>query len=573
MALTTKGIPIKTKATIIPSCVYETSRPVVPSIFPINPEVEYIFESNGNRYKFHRELRYGRKNLIEEDGCEILQDGIFVPIFQNPTATNVNKKAEEILGLTYDQFCQVVMLPQGKFERLLVSNSEEKEKILTSLFHADKWNQIVLGVKSKVDEETKRLEKELADIQGQLRVYECISVDELKDKLATIEGDAASLKTAVQEAEKLKNQAAKAYEESIKDNELFTTLESCRKNLDTFRQQAEDFDRRKKDLKLSEAADAIREIHTAYTAAKEDLDTATEELGNSKTALAAAEESEKSAKKEKEQHEAGRASYDADKETLTRLKDAREFYAGIGEKKKAFEDAAKEEKKKKKAADAAKKAYETARDQWEKARVASEDAARVFRETSLQYTANIAGTLASKLEDGVPCPVCGSTQHPAPAELAEGVSVSEDDVETANQAMKSTSDTLTEAKSAMDAAEDASSRAAEDYTAVQEIAVAAKTDYEVSLKNSIAGIDDSKALESEIKTVEDRIKAFESAEKTVADGISAAASALSAAQQRKNDALSKESSAREKLKTEARKWAAALRVILPSCSSLAGSSL
>ena len=61
--------------------------------------VEYIFESNGNRYKFHRELRFGRKNLMKEDGCEILQDDVFIPIFQNPTAKNVNKKAEEILHL------------------------------------------------------------------------------------------------------------------------------------------------------------------------------------------------------------------------------------------------------------------------------------------------------------------------------------------------------------------------------------------------------------------------------------------------------------------------------------------
>ncbi len=119
--------------------------------------VEYIFDSGGNRYRFHRELRFGRKNLMEEDGCEILRDGVYVPLFQNPTATAVNKKAEEILGLTYDQFCQVVMLPQGKFERLLVSNSEEKERILTSLFQADRGNAIVLGVKARADEETKRL--------------------------------------------------------------------------------------------------------------------------------------------------------------------------------------------------------------------------------------------------------------------------------------------------------------------------------------------------------------------------------------------------------------------------------
>ena len=390
--------------------------------------VEYIFESNGKKYRFHRELRYGRKNLIEEDGCEILQDGVYVPLLQNPTATAVNKKAEEILGLTYDQFCQVVMLPQGKFERLLVSNSEEKEKILTSLFHADKWNEIVLGVKARVDEESKRLERELADIQGQLRVYACISVDELKGKIAALEEELASLTTAVQEAERFRQQTARAYEDSIKDNEIFSALEACQKKFASLEQQTDAYDRRRKALKLSEAADAIREIHTAYTNAKKAAETAAEDLENAADALSAAEESDQAARKEKERHEADRASYDADKESLTRLKDARELYAGIGEKKKTAEEAAKEEKKKKKAADDAKQAYETAREKWEKAKRANDDAVSAYLEISRKYAANIAGNLASRLEDGAPCPVCGSTQHPAPAELAESVPVSEDEV-------------------------------------------------------------------------------------------------------------------------------------------------
>ena len=305
--------------------------------------VEYIFECNGNRYRFHRELRYGTKNLIEEDGCEILQNDEFVPIFQNPKATVVNKKAEEILGLTYDQFCQVVMLPQGKFERLLVSNSEEKEKILTSLFHADKWNEIVLGVKAKVEEETKRLEKELADIQSQLRVCGCTSVDGLKEKLTALEEELVSLTTAVQEAEHSKQQAAKAYEEAIKDNEIFTALESYRKKLYALKQQTEEYARRQKALQLSEAADAIRGIHEAYSAAKDTADKAEADLKSAVSALSTAEESDRAAKKEKEQHDEGRASYDSDKETLTRLKDARDLYASIGEKKKACESFAEEE--------------------------------------------------------------------------------------------------------------------------------------------------------------------------------------------------------------------------------------
>ena len=520
--------------------------------------VEYIFESNGNRYRFHRELRFGRRNLIEEDGCEILQDDVFVPLFQNPTATNVNKKAEEILGLSYDQFCQVVMLPQGKFERLLVSNSEEKERILTSLFHADKWNQIVLGVKNKVDEENKRLERELADIQGSLNVFACSSVDGLKEKLADLEEKVASLETVVQEAEQFKKQTAKAYEDSIKDNEIFTALEKSRKKLEALKQQAEEYDCRRNALKLYEAADAIREIHTAYSAAKDALDTATEELGRAKTDLSSAEESDAAAKKKKEVHEAGRASYNADKETLIRLNDSKDLYAGIGEKKKAAEDAAKEEEIKKTEADAAKRAYETAREEWEEARKANDDAVCAYLEISKQYNANIAGNLAAKLEDGVPCPVCGSTQHPAPAELAEEVSVSEDDVEAANRAIQSTGDAFSTAKTAMDNYEQESINASAAFIIAQGNAAAAKATYEISLQNIIEGINDSSALVAEIKKVESRITAFEQAEETVAKDISDAASALSAARQRQADAITKESTAREKSEAESQKWASAL---------------
>ena len=520
--------------------------------------VEYIFESNGNRYRFHRELRYGRKNLMEEDRCEMFQNGVFVPIFQNPTETNVNKKAQEILGLTYDQFCQVVMLPQGKFERLLVSNSQEKEEILTSLFHADKWNRIVLGVKDKVDEEAKRLQRELADIQGQLSVYGCTSVDGLKEKLTASKEEVAALEKVVNEAEQRRTHAAKAYEDSIKDNEIFTVLEDCRKKLDSLKQQAKDYDSRRKHLRSSEAADAIREIHTAYTTAKDALDKAVEELGNARSSFSAAEESDAAARKKKELHETERPSYNADKETLTRLKDAREQYAGIGERKKASEDAAKEEEKKRSEADAAKQAYENARRRWDEAKKANDDAVNAYLEISRQYNANIAGNLAAQLEDGVPCPVCGSTEHPVPAELAEGASVSEEDVETANKAIQSAGDTFSAAKTAMDKAEQASTSAAEAFTAAQKNSAAAKAAYESSLQNIIEGISDSKALETEIEKVEGRITAFEQTEKTVEKDISDAASALSAARQRQNDALAKESDSREKMDKESDKWAAAL---------------
>ena len=69
----------------------------------------------------------------------VLEDGNYVPIFANPKKQNVSAKAEEIIGLNDEQFRQVVILPQGQFERFLVSDSAEKESILVSLFGADKW--------------------------------------------------------------------------------------------------------------------------------------------------------------------------------------------------------------------------------------------------------------------------------------------------------------------------------------------------------------------------------------------------------------------------------------------------
>ena len=123
--------------------------------------------------------------------------------------------------------------------------------------------------------------------------------------------------------------------------------------------------------------------------------------------------------------------------------------------------------------------------------------------------ANIAGNLASRLEDGVPCPVCGSIHHPAPAEIIEGFIVSENDVEDANQAINTTSEALSKAKVVKDKAESESTKATEEYIISQGITANAEAVYEASLKNTIEGINDALSLEAAIKKVEGRISSFE----------------------------------------------------------------
>ena len=49
-------------------------------------------------------------------------------------SNNVDKMIDELLGLTHDQFRQIVLLPQGEFRKLLMSSSREKEEIFRNIF-------------------------------------------------------------------------------------------------------------------------------------------------------------------------------------------------------------------------------------------------------------------------------------------------------------------------------------------------------------------------------------------------------------------------------------------------------
>ena len=111
--------------------------------FDTNTFVRFEFENQGEYYLFERRLERKRKNLSAAYNVSRKEeDGVYRPLMENAKEKAVNEKAVEIIGLEYEQFRQVIVLPQGQFERLLTSNSDEKEKILTNIFGEDKWQAI-----------------------------------------------------------------------------------------------------------------------------------------------------------------------------------------------------------------------------------------------------------------------------------------------------------------------------------------------------------------------------------------------------------------------------------------------
>lgn len=67
-------------------------------------------------------------------------------------AANVRETDEQIkgiIGLDFNQFRQILMIPQGDFRKLLTSDSKDKEAILQRLFHTETYKKIEEKLKEK----------------------------------------------------------------------------------------------------------------------------------------------------------------------------------------------------------------------------------------------------------------------------------------------------------------------------------------------------------------------------------------------------------------------------------------
>ena len=66
-------------------------------------------------------------------------------------AKNVTAAVEGLLGFKADQFRQVVLLPQGDFRKLLLSGSGERQQIMQTLFHTQRYARLQELAKARRD--------------------------------------------------------------------------------------------------------------------------------------------------------------------------------------------------------------------------------------------------------------------------------------------------------------------------------------------------------------------------------------------------------------------------------------
>ncbi len=127
-------------------------------------EITYVhleFEIRGNHYHVKRIPRQERRKERGEGSTTKAAEAYLTINNEKPYTgvSEVTNKLQEVLGLTYDQFCQIVMLPQGDFRKLLEANSTEREDIFRRIFKTETFKKL----QDQLKERTKTINDEIGD--------------------------------------------------------------------------------------------------------------------------------------------------------------------------------------------------------------------------------------------------------------------------------------------------------------------------------------------------------------------------------------------------------------------------
>ena len=240
-------------------------------------QVNFDFELSGKRYRIERTLAYlktGNKNLTS--GKVVLME--YNSEKQDIIATKeqeVKEKIEELIGLDDKQFCQIIILPQGKFKEFLLSKSSEKKETLRSLFNTyfyQKFVDLVQEQAKNLDSKHKQKEKELItrfeqfDIEGELTKFEFLkdeNFEEINNLILSQENEIKLEKKEQVKLEKTLQNFKDNFIELSKLNDKFLNLENYKLNYEVLHKKEDYFSNLKelvgKLTELQKSKDKIRE--------------------------------------------------------------------------------------------------------------------------------------------------------------------------------------------------------------------------------------------------------------------------------------------------------------------------
>ena len=408
-------------------------------------ELEFLYRGQTYRvrrnpdYKITKTLKNGkiREQKVPHSVELTLPDGTVFPEKKNAT----DAKIIEILGLTADQFSQIVMIAQGDFLKLLYTKSDERKMIFSKLFRTDIYWKIQENLRRKSMEMDERIqENDRAFEQEKSRIMplpesEELPLDELVERLRERLKDALKEQNLRRANVEELNKKITKYEEI---NKLFVSLEKIRQTgRELEARQAESKERRQQ-IENARKADKVLVAEQQNLRQQQAVEQSAQAIAKMGETLADDQEMFETLKTQLQEAEAKqkREAADTQKKMLA-LEQSFPSYEALQnarseeqQAKKVWEDLRKtsEESFHKKAAGIAalkeqqkrqEQIVEQTKKNWEQTSLSASESAKHYEHMYEAFLKEQAGILAENLSAGCPCPVCGSTVHPDPAKLSD----------------------------------------------------------------------------------------------------------------------------------------------------------
>lgn len=368
--------------------------------------VELIFEERRKTYRVRRSPAYGRisrrkdKNGLYKEVSVPAKASLTMPdgsLFPG-SIREINGKIQEIIGVDREQYGQIAMIAQGEYMKLLHASSRERKQIFSKIFGTGIYARIQLRLKDEFNrlygtlEDTRKLEaheREKVMISPESCFYEAWKnlegyQETKKQEMLEI------LEHILQETKEKEEQLKKQREQVQKDaarvdaqlmqakevNQNFEQKAFWEKRLETLQNQSEEIRQLKMRQENAKKAETVLPAQQAYLEALAKSRAAGEHVSRMKKHL---------------------------EEEKVRFRTAKITVLQAYKKACADAEAAQEESR---------ECLRRLQEQFETADGQYNLRYRLFLEVQ-------AGIMASDLEEGMMCPVCGSTHHPKKAPLPE----------------------------------------------------------------------------------------------------------------------------------------------------------
>ncbi|OMP66900.1 AAA family ATPase [Domibacillus epiphyticus] len=275
-------------------------------------KVELLFELKGKQYVIRRTPQQ-EKMKARGDGTtmanataelhELTEEGKLVLLAANVRDTD--EKMNELIGLEANQFRQILMIPQGEFQKLLMASSQDKEKILQKLFQTLFYKQVEDRLKEKADvlkqEAGKAIDQQIILLKSippysdQMRLLlekddvtkEAI-LDQLEADLLQMNDEYSTMKETMMNLNKERDDQVAARERSIALNDQFDRLEQALEIKNQLDKQQESMQQLKKNIELGEKAEKLisyeESVRKAKKTAERALERKNEAVENEKSA-------------------------------------------------------------------------------------------------------------------------------------------------------------------------------------------------------------------------------------------------------------------------------------------------